>query len=567
MSLVLAPEAGVAGRLHAYEALIAIGDRLHGASADVEGALAMVVEQAQGLLRTDMAWLTLADEEGVLRPMHLRGFRSDAFLHVSLPAAMGVGGRAIRRGAPLVIDDYATFEHPTRPAVRDTMLAEGAVTIVCAPMHRDGELVGTLYVANRRATVVTEEETWLLGALAAQASMAIASRRLHHRLLVQNDALERLFGMHRRLVQASLEEQGLTGLAEVLADLVGRPLLVEQDICEPRTLRVASRGVDAGLGPDPRPVDSVHPIQAGMTQLGSITVLGEGLLSPLATSALEQGATMLALELLKQRAAVEVGWQLSGDLLEELLAAPQPVPEALVRRARHLHVDVTAPHRVIALGLVNALGDRPTRLLELARGLVAKRALGHGSRALAMRRGTEVLVALPDELARHTDDVLDALRDLARPVVGELHAGVGSLDVDLAASARAATSCLRLARSAEAPGAVVHYDAFGSLRFLLDAADVRNAALIAREPLVPLIEHDRAHRTPLLETTRAFLEVGGHHGRCAARCYIASSTLKYRLAKVEHVLGAHPSDPELGFRLTLAFKVHDLLEVLGVDPA
>ncbi len=564
MATVLAPPGLADDRLHAYEALIAIGDRLHGASADVEAALALIVDRAHELLEADLAWLVLVDEHGMLRPAHLRGFRSDAFLDVALPAALGVGGRAIEQGGPLVIPDYAAYEHPTHADVRDAILAEGAVTIVCAPMHRDGALVGTLYVAHRRPTAVPREATWLLGALAAQASMAIASRRLHARLLTQRDALERSLGVHRRLVQAGLEEQGLTGLAEVLAELVGRPLRIEQDICEPRMLRVTAPGARDAL-PEPMEEGVVHPIQAGMRRLGTITVLGPPCLEPLARSALEQGATMLALELLKQRAAVEVGWQLSGDLLEELLAAPGPVPEALARRARHLGVDVDAPHRIVALGAPAGAGDAATRLLELVRGLVTKRALGRGSGALAVRRATEVLVALPPELDDRADELLAAIRAAARSEVGALCVGVGSRSPDLASSARAASSCLRLARSAPDAGSVVHYDAFGSLRFLLDAADVANAALVAREPLAPLLAHDRAHRTPLLETTRAFLESGGHHGRCAARCHIASSSLKYRLAKIEQVLGAHPSDPELGFRLTLAFKVHDLLEVLGVQ--
>lgn len=569
MSTVLAspdPEP-VMSRLHAYEALIEIGSRLHGASDDVDGALRLIVEQARRLLVADMAWLVLADEErGVLRPVLLRGFRRDAFLDVELPIPMGVGGSAIARGCPVVIDDYRHWEHPTLPAVRDTILGEDAVSMICAPMRREQDLVGTLYVANRRRTDFSQEAVWLLGALATQASMAIESRRLYHRLREQNELLESAFGVHRRLMRASLEEQGLVGLATVVSELVGRPLVIEQEICEPRRVRV--EGGDraaAGRAVPRQEASDVLPIKAGMGRLGTLEVFGDAPLTPLQVSALEQGTTLLALELLKERAGTEVGWRLSGELLEELLASPHPVPPPLARRATHLHVDVAQPHRMLAIAPAEPGGDRGTRLLDIARGMIARRAPGHGSQALGVRRPREVLLALPAALAGRAEEIAQAIQDAARPVVGELYFGIGSLDADLAASHRAAMACLRLARSADTPGRLVDYDDFGPLRFLLDAADVRNAALIAREPLEPLLAHDRTHRTPLLATTRAYLETGGHHGRCAERCCIAVSSLKYRLRKIEEVLAAHPGDPELAFRLTLAFKVHDLLGVLGIE--
>ena len=46
---------------------------------------------------------------------------------------------------------------------------------------------------------------------------------------------------------------------------------------------------------------------------------------------------------------------------------------------------------------------------------------------------------------------------------------------------------------------------------------------------------------------------------------MAVSTLKYRLRKLRDVLGESPSDPELHFRLRLAFSLLDLVEAMGID--
>lgn len=548
-------------RTGAYEALIQIGNRLHGASADVDLALDLIVTQAQELLDTDLAWLVLADNaRGVLRPVVIRGFRSEAFLDVELPSGLGVGGCAIAQQQPLVVDDYATHDHVTTSEVREAMLAEGTVALICAPMIRDEELVGTLYVANRRPTAFCDEDAWLLGALATQASVAIESRRLYRRLTVQNELLEQAFSVHRRLNQASLDEAGLVGLAGVLTELIGLPLVIEQDICEPRTIHVSKGAAQDGWGTR-EPPSVTRTIAAGPRRLGTIEVIGTSALNPLQLKALEQGITLLALELLKQRASLEVGWRLSGELLEELLDCPQPVPAALARRAEHLQVDVTAAHRMLAIAPADPRGERHTTLLETARGMIARRAPGHGSRALGLKRGHEVLLALPPQLEADAAHIARAIQDAARPTMGELYIGVGPRTVDFAQTCRGAVTCLNLARDAHPTAAIVEYDTLGSLRFLLDAPDLRNAADIAREPLQGLIAHDAGHRTPLLETARAFVESGGHYGRAAERCFVAVSTLKYRIRKIEQILGCHPADPEVAFRLSLAFKVQDLLTV------
>ena len=86
-----------------------------------------------------------------------------------------------------------------------------------------------------------------------------------------------------------------------------------------------------------------------------------------------------------------------------------------------------------------------------------------------------------------------------------------------------------------------------------------------REALDSVIAHDATERTPLLPTLRAFVECDGHYERTAERLYVAVSTLKYRLRKLRDVLGESPSDPELHFRLRLAFSLLDLVEAMGID--
>ncbi|MBS1891112.1 MAG: helix-turn-helix domain-containing protein [Actinobacteria bacterium] len=134
---------------------------------------------------------------------------------------------------------------------------------------------------------------------------------------------------------------------------------------------------------------------------------------------------------------------------------------------------------------------------------------------------------------------------------------------------RAASACVAFARRIGGPAGITDYDELGPLRFVLDAPDPRHAVSLAGEALDRLAADDRAGRTELSVTLRAYLEAGGHQRAAADRCHIATSTLKYRLAKIRDLLGRNPAEPEVQFELMLAFKLRDLLAATDApaDPA
>jgi DNA-binding PucR family transcriptional regulator len=69
-----------------------------------------------------------------------------------------------------------------------------------------------------------------------------------------------------------------------------------------------------------------------------------------------------------------------------------------------------------------------------------------------------------------------------------------------------------------------------------------------------LLEHDE-----LAHTLRVLLETGGPSA-AAATLFVHVSTLKYRVRKIESILGVDISNPEVCFNLRLAFKILALQE-------
>ena len=73
-------------------------------------------------------------------------------------------------------------------------------------------------------------------------------------------------------------------------------------------------------------------------------------------------------------------------------------------------------------------------------------------------------------------------------------------------------------------------------------------------------------RGELTRTLRVLLETGGPSAAAAA-LFVHVSTLKYRLRKIESILGVDLSDPEVCFNLRLAFKILAVRERLaGIRP-
>ena len=276
-------------------------------------------------------------------------------------------------------------------------------------------------------------------------------------------------------------------------------------------------------------------------------------LTPLQAKALEHAATVLALELVKERAAQQVEWQLQGDLLSELLDAgdaaravtdrPRPPPR---RRPR-----ARAPDRRRPLA--------PTSWPTTCSCSCAARPGAGSSTAtpsLVCLRGEHVVLA-----ARDAEPVVRAVTAAAEREGVTLAIGVSDVCDDLATAYRQAVR-LRAARAAA--GGVVHAERLGPLRFMLDAPDVSqvravvtsNSARCSPTTAAAPISSPRCARSspPTATSPRPPRPASSTRTRCA----IASSAST-------DVLGRDPAAPDVKFHLRMAFDLVDLFAGMGID--
>ena len=549
---------------NAYRVLVDIGARLHGDPGALNSIFEFITKAATELLDTDIAWLALANQEtGVIQPVVLEGFRSDSFLERRLPIFSGIGGQALASRSTVAIEDYEDYEnHDTAPDVRASLQYEEIKSVLCAPMIKDDQLVGSLYVGRRFQSVFTTAEHNLLQALAGQASIAISNHRLSDRLRDQNDLLESSFEIHRELTQASLGGVGLNGVTETLGRLLGCPVRLVPEV--PGTAPV--------LCPEDADVSAPRTIQkivAHGQPLGTIEVFHAADLTPLQTQAIEHGVTILALELVKLESAAEVEFRLSGDLLDDLLETPVDEYARLEGRATHLGVDLQQKYQILVLGVVEESEHAEAHLLRIVRKVIAEILSLRTNRVIATKRGHHVVVALPALVHSRAPELVDAVRLAITGSGTAVISGIGPLADSIDVSYRSAVACLHLAQRSmpDTTNPTVSYDDLGILRFMLDAPNLNQTTEMVLASLKPLMDHDRSHRAPLVPTLCQFVASDGHYDQTANRLFIGTTTLKYRLAKIIEVLGLDPRDGTTRFQMRLTFELLKFLEARGVDVA
>jgi sugar diacid utilization regulator len=362
----------------------------------------------------------------------------------------------------------------------------------------------------------------------AAASLVERARELQSKLELQ-----------RRLTQVAVTGTGWTALVEEFERLTD--------------VRVA-----VSIAGGQRPPNAL-PIVVAEEDLGWVALEDGAPAPPGWLELLEHMASLIGLELVRDRAAFEAEWELRGDLLDELLREETPSASA-IRRAEQLDVDLQLMRRVVVLEPAGREVIEP--LVRLVRR--ALRDIDAASRAIAGLHGPRVAVALPGDIDPST--LVARLRQLDRTASAWLRAGTAVTRTSLRAAAREAEVALGMAKAGDGhPQRLVRYEEFGPLRFMLDVRDTSQMVEVVEQYLGDLAAHDRLKRSDLLTTLEVFLEAGGHHKSTAERCHIHGSTVKYRLGLIREIVGRPLSDPEVRFELGIAFAVRKVLSTIGVQ--
>jgi purine catabolism regulator len=391
--------------------------------------------------------------------------------------------------------------------------------------------------------------------------------------------------VHRALVSVVLDGGTLADLAAELATIMRGPVFVTtpdgrvvERAGEPGDLaRVTASAAFESSGrfrveeQDRRFSDGewilTVPIVAGRVDHGRIVTFSRTAISEADVHSLERAATVAALAITKGLAVAAVEDKYRADFLRDLLGGRADDVAASVDHARSLGWDVDRPAVVAVAELdpgqvsasVSGLELRPVQERFAAAWQTVMRV--RDPRAPVASFNNEVVVVL----AAPADGDLDRLvADLDRHVAGDRGGGrlTFSLGVsrvtagagELARAYEQARTAVRIGRRLHGPGARAAFDQLGAHRLLAlipDSAELRSYVADVLGDLAT----DSSEAADLRHTLEVLLDHNGNVAETARRLHFHYNTLRYRIEKLERLVGPFTKSPALRLDLSLALRL------------
>jgi PucR family transcriptional regulator, purine catabolism regulatory protein len=450
----------------------------------------------------------------------------------ALRAGAGGLGREVQRVQWMeVVDDFADYLAPgdlllttaynlgDDPDLRRTLAARMLDSGVVAMVVKCGYYLESVPYAVRRQA---DEIALPVFELPREVPFVEVSQSIYERLVSGSYArLQRSAGIHRELVRLVVDGADLGTVVRRAAAMLGNPVVVEDDAgralagwhADGRPHRLGPGGLQASRAA------VVVPVVARGATHGSVGLIPERDAQPDDIQALEQVATVVALDIAKSDRERLTEDELIATFVRDLVHGRAGDAAACAARARRLGVEIPPRAHVVRL---HAAGDDHAaleRALDRLRGRFPRR-------PLLARDGDEIVAVF----SAADGDVLG--NDLAwlSPGGAELTGGAGAEAAEpdaLTGSHRQAGRALRLGRGLRGPGCLHRYADVEAYDALL-ADDPERAARV-RARTIDRLPDD-------LRTTLAlYLEHNHSVSRTARELYVHRNTVHYRLRRIEAI--------------------------------
>jgi purine catabolism regulator len=394
----------------------------------------------------------------------------------------------------------------------------------------------------------------------------------------QYEVLQRGIAIHKRLERLVLEERGLDELVAAVSAAIGGAVMVldgRGETLAEKTFRrpVADAAIDAVRvrvrdrtgGRARSDFSPEHPDIAGRSLVLPVSTRGRGApqawlvasrdagsLGDFEQLILQQAATVVALELMRQRVMRDTERRLAGDVLAEALTGRLAESE-VESRLRPFGVGSEAAV------LVFACDDPGAAEPELETALAEE---GVGALVACRER---LLCAVADGAGE-----LDPI-ELARKLRTTLVHGHGGESVRAAVSrvapvgmvrrsfheARCALEATGIANGS-APEVASEAD-LGAFRLLLAVQDDDALRVYTRSVLGPLEDGGGEYGDELLRSLEAFIEQNGQWEKAARQLYCHRHTLRYRIKRIEELTGRDLKSARDRIELWLALRARELI--------
>lgn len=541
---------------------------------DLPELLKAIVVRARRLLRAHLCWLTIYDEQAdEFKVVVADGAISEPIGRMTAQRNRGVAGVVMTTRLPFSTPHYlqdARFEHD--PVLDDIFRAEGVTAMVGAPLIRDDQVIGLLFVADRYHRTHTALNISILCTLATHAAVAIANAKAFadaQSALEATDQARAELERHAHDVQGAVEaHERLTSLlargatlgelCHSIAQLLQGTVLVLDEThhvvahADPEGRPSAAAGAYAPHGAhsaaftqalrDSRRAgrstiayESHGELCRAIAVIGGGGVLGSVLLfrredlSDTSVRTFERSSSVIGIVLLSQERMEESRHRDVSALLQTLISPRQGEPALTRQRAERHGLDISQP---MVLVLLDAGQPEAGFLARRARA-----ALGVSGMALDEVDGVLVAVCA----STRAQALREAFADFARRELGGAHIGVLSRPVYSAAEMPALYTSLRRSLAVAARlglrGQLIEQNEMALYSVLFETQDRTGLDQFLDSTIGALIAHDRRRGSELTATLLTYFDHKQNATETASRLGIHVNTVRQRLASIERLVG------------------------------
>ena len=493
-----------------------------------------------------------------------------------------------RRGVLLLTAGFGLHDHPERQhSLIPKLVAEGFAGMVLSLGYYFDHVPPILIeAADALAFPIIKAPRELLF---IEVTEAILERIVNRQYVLLQQSNE----IYAQLTRLVLQGANLNGLAETLAELLHRPVTIEDTVFrvlgaaqigpvdEARlealahgrtTPETAQKLLDAGiydqLLQEMRPIyvppmpeshmmmeRYVAPIIVDREIYGYIWIIaGERPLTQLDELTISHGATVAALMMFKDEAVRKAEEALRGDFFEQLLR-PGERNNQFFEQARRLNYRLDKPHQVILIhGLARAGGNGRFLLNNVEKWLktqtIPSLLVWHDENLVVIVESHKPTIGL--NLAR---TIAVELKHPAHQLLLGVSEGCEEAVHSSYAEAREAVHIAQLLGQDEG---VVTFGELGLWHWLyhLSPGERLNNAYI--QHVFTLAAYDHKRRTELVKTLETYLDYGGSLVEAAQALYIHRNTLLHRIERIETLCLVNLRQPLDRLNLHVAVKGYRL---------
>jgi len=310
-------------------------------------------------------------------------------------------------------------------------------------------------------------------------------------------------------------------------------------------------------------------IRAGEMRHGWVLAVGgAGGLPGMAEVAVEQAALVAALEITRDLAVLAVEQQFASNALHDLVTGTAANLDQALERAVRFGWDLQRPLTVL---VAQDRGDDAVRLEGHPQEASALRAVELWTRAVRDRDRDAAVAGFATELVAVVG-VGDAAA-LARKVHADLTAStgraysvgvsqVGAGPLDIPRRYEEARVALQVGQRLNGSGAVTDFAGLGLYRLISHVSQAELQAFV-HDTLGPVLDLPEPARSDLLKSLAVLSGTRFNVAESARILHYHYNTMRYRVTKLERMLGEFADDPAATLRIGVALEILRMYEISG----